>query len=54
MRLAALLATAFVLMTPTLAAAECSWGASTDMTMSCADGTTWDSASQSCVPTATS
>ena len=54
MRLFALLATAFVLMTPTLAVAECSWGASTDMTMSCADGTTWDSASQSCVPTATS
>jgi hypothetical protein len=24
------------------------------MTMSCADGTSWDSASQSCVPTATS
>jgi hypothetical protein len=46
---------AFVLMAaPGMAFADCSWGASHEVTMSCAEGMTWDAGSQTCVPTATS
>ena len=54
MRIKTLLA-AFVLMAvPGFAYAECSWGAGHEVTMSCADGTSWDADAQACVPTATS
>ena len=54
MRIKTLLA-AFVLMAvPGFAYAECSWGRAHELTMSCAEGSTWDAASQTCVPTATS
>lgn len=53
MRIKTLLA-AFVLMAvPGFAYAECSWG-SHEVTMSCADGATWDAETQACIPTATS
>lgn len=54
MRIKTLLA-AFVLMAmPGFAyATGCSWG-SHEVTMSCADGATWDAETQTCVPTATS
>ncbi|MDG4648067.1 carbohydrate-binding module family 14 protein [Roseibacterium sp. SDUM158017] len=46
---------AFVLAAaPGLAMAECSWGSMQQTTMSCSDGTSWDAATQSCVPTASS
>ncbi len=48
-------AAAFVLMmVPTLATAECGWSMGHEATMTCADGTTWDAQSGTCVPTATS
>jgi len=46
---------AFVLMAmPGFAFAECNWGAAHDVTMSCAEGTTWDAATQACIPVASS
>ena len=46
---------AFVLTAlPGFAYAQCSWGGAQEATMSCADGTTWDAASQTCVATANS
>ena len=39
---------------PALAAAECSWGKQEQITMSCADGTQYDTDTQSCVPVSTS
>jgi hypothetical protein len=54
MRIKILLAAFVLTAVPGFAYAECSWGGARDMTMSCADGTTWDSASQTCVATATS
>lgn len=54
MRIKTLLA-AFVLMAaPGFAYAECSWGAAHEVTMSCAEGSSWDATAQACVPTATS
>ncbi|AHM05555.1 hypothetical protein roselon_03297 [Roseibacterium elongatum DSM 19469] len=49
-----LLAAAALMAAPGLAMAECSWGSSHDMTMSCAQGSTWDADSQACVPTVSS
>lgn len=48
-----LLVAALLAMAPGLALAECGWGTH-EMTMTCAQGTSWDADSQSCVPTATS
>lgn len=53
MRIKTLLAAFILAAAPGLAFAECSWGAR-DVTMSCAEGTSWDAASQTCVATATS
>lgn len=52
MRLTALLTTAILLAFPGVAAAQC-YG-SEEASMSCAEGTTWDATSQTCVATATS
>lgn len=54
MRITALLTTAVLLLAPGIVSAECQWGHSNEVTMSCADGTTWDAQSASCIPTATS
>jgi hypothetical protein len=54
MHIKTLLAAFILTAAPGLAFAECSWGSSHQVTMSCADGTAWDSASQTCVATATS
>lgn len=53
MKLKTLLAALALTITPALAMAECSWKHE-QVTMSCAEGTQWDAASQSCVPTASS
>jgi len=52
MKIKALLATLVIVAAPSLAAAECSWGKQETTAMSCAQGTAWDAASQSCVPVA--
>ena len=49
-----LLATAALIAVPGFATAECTWGSGHEVSMSCADGTSWDAESQSCVTTATS
>jgi len=54
MRIKTLLAAFVLTAVPGFAYAECSWGRMQEATMTCADGTTWDSASQTCVVTATS
>ena len=54
MRIKTLLAAFVLTAVPGFAHAECSWGASNEVTMSCADGATWDAETQACVPTATS
>jgi len=54
MKITTLLATLVIVAAPTLAAAECNWGKHETTAMSCAEGTTWDPASQNCVPVATS
>ena len=48
-----LAATAFVA-APGFAMAECSWSKTEQVTMSCAPGTTYDTATQSCVANPTS
>ena len=53
MRIKILLAAFVLTAAPGLAFAECSWGMQ-EVTMSCAEGTAWDAASQTCVATATS
>jgi uncharacterized protein YdeI (BOF family) len=53
MKLKTLLAALALTITPALAMAECSWKQE-QMTMSCAEGTQWDAASQTCVPTVSS
>ena len=52
MKIKTLLATLVIVAAPTLAAAECNWGQHQQTTMSCAEGTSWDAASQTCVPVA--
>jgi hypothetical protein len=54
MRIKTLLAAFVLTAVPGFAYAECSWGRAHEVTMSCADGMTWDAASQTCVVTATS
>ncbi len=54
MRIKTLLAAFVMMAAPGFAYAECSWGKSHEVTMSCAEGTSWDAASQSCVTSATS
>jgi hypothetical protein len=54
MRIKTFLAAFVLTALPGFAYAECSWGRAHEVTMSCAEGTTWDAASQSCVTTATS
>jgi hypothetical protein len=54
MRIASLLTIAALFVMPSIASAECSWSRGHEVTMSCADGTTWDAGSASCIPTATS
>lgn len=54
MRIKTLLAAFVMMAVPGFAYAECSWGQSHEVTMSCAEGTSWDASSQSCVTTATS
>jgi uncharacterized protein YdeI (BOF family) len=53
MKLKTLLAALALTTTPALAMAECSFKQE-QVTMSCAEGTQWDAASQTCVPTASS
>ena len=50
MRIKTLLAAIVLMGLPTLAAAECQWGASHEVTMSCAEGSTWDAETSSCLP----
>lgn len=54
MRIKTLLAAFVLTALPGFAYADCSWGRAHDVTMSCADGMTWDAAAQTCVTTATS
>ena len=56
MRIKTVLAAAILTMTPALAMAQgCSFGShGQEASMSCAEGTTWDATSGTCVPTATS
>lgn len=50
MRLPAIFTAAILAFTPGLALAECNWGHKMEQTVaSCAEGMTWDAASQSCV-----
>jgi hypothetical protein len=50
MRLPAIFTVAILALTPGLAMAECNWGHKMDQTVaSCAEGKTWDAASQACV-----
>ena len=53
MKLKTLLAALALTITPALASAQCSWSKE-QVTMSCAEGTQWDPASQTCVPTVSS
>lgn len=54
MRIKTLLAAFVLTALPGFAYAECSWGGAQEVTMSCAEGTSWDAASQTCVTSATS
>ena len=55
MKIKTLLAALAITAAPTLAMAECNWGKSHETTaMSCAEGSAWDAASQTCVPVASS
>lgn len=55
MKMKTLLAALAITVAPTLAFAECSWGKAHETTaMSCAEGATWDAATQTCVPVASS
>jgi len=54
MRLAIVFSILATFITPTIAMAECNWSRGHEVTMSCADGMTWDADSASCIPTATS
>jgi len=54
MKIKTLLAALAITTAPALAFAECSWGTAHETTMSCAEGSTWDSESSSCVPVASS
>jgi hypothetical protein len=55
MKIRLLLAALAITAAPTLAIAECSWGKAHETTaMSCVEGTSWDAASQTCVPVASS
>lgn len=49
-----LLAAAALAALPGLAAAQCSWGKTEQITQSCAPGTSWDAAAGACVAEATS
>ena len=53
MKLKTLLAALALTITPALAMAECSWSKE-QVTMSCAEGSQWDAASQTCVPVVSS
>jgi hypothetical protein len=53
MSIKTLLAALVLTAAPGLAMAECSWGAH-QVTMSCAEGMSWDADSQSCVPVVSS
>jgi uncharacterized protein YdeI (BOF family) len=53
MKLNTLLAALALTMTPALASAMCA-DKQEQVTMSCSEGTQWDAASQTCVPTASS
>ncbi|PWJ21066.1 adenylosuccinate lyase [Jannaschia seohaensis] len=52
-KLKMILAAAALVAAPGLASAQCSWGKSEQVTMSCAPGTTWDATAGVCVPEAT-
>lgn len=54
MHLKTLLAAIVLSTAPGLAVAQCFWGGAQEVTMSCAEGTTWDATAQTCVATATS
>lgn len=54
MRIKTLLAAFVLMVVPGFAYADCSSSSAHDATMSCAQGTSWDAASQSCVTTANS
>jgi hypothetical protein len=50
MRIKTLLAAFVLTALPGFAYAQCSLGSANDVTMSCAQGSTWDADAQSCVP----
>ncbi len=54
MSIKTLLAAIVLVAAPGLASAQCNWGTADQVTMSCSEGMTWDSATQTCVPVATS
>ena len=54
MKMKTLLAALAITVAPTLAFAECGWGKAHETAMSCAEGSTWDADSRSCVPVASS
>jgi hypothetical protein len=54
MKMKTLLAALAIIVAPTLAIAECSWGKAHETAMSCAEGSAWDAESRSCVPVASS
>ena len=53
MSIKTLLAALVLTAAPGLAMAECSWGAQA-VTMSCAEGLSWDADSQTCIPVVSS
>jgi len=53
MSIKTLLAALVLTAAPGLAMAECNWMAER-VTMSCAEGTTWDASTQTCVPVVSS
>jgi hypothetical protein len=54
MSIKTLLAALVLTAAPGLAMAECSWGMEHQTTMSCAEGTSWDASTQTCVPVVSS
>jgi hypothetical protein len=54
MSIKTLLAALVLTVAPGLAIAECSFGRGHEVTMSCADGMTWDADAQACVPVVSS
>jgi hypothetical protein len=54
MSIKTLLAALVLTAAPGLAMAECSWGKTERVTMTCAEGTTWDASSATCVPVVSS